>query len=130
MILNKKTILEANDVTKKLVKVPEWGGEVYVRSMSGEDRDRFENLIVQSNGKSAKSNLENFRAKLASMTLCDEAGVLLFNEEDVKALSKKSATALQRIFVVAQKLSRIGDNDIEELTRGLQENPLEGSASA
>ena len=100
-----------------------------MRGMSGEARDKFEMLILQINGKSKKANTENFRAKLASMTVCDENGDLLFTEDDVKELAKKSAAALQRIFIVAQRLSRIGNEDVKELAEGLQENPLEDSAS-
>jgi len=129
MILNRKEVLLANDIVKELVHIPEWGGDVYVRGMSGEARDKFEMLILQTNGKSKKANTENFRAKLASMTVCDENGDLLFTEDDVKELAKKSAAALQRIFIVAQRLSRIGNEDVKELAEGLQENPLEGSAS-
>jgi len=129
MILNRKEVLLANDIVKELVHIPEWGGDVYVRGMSGEARDKFEMLILQINGKSKKANTENFRAKLASMTVCDENGDLLFTEDDVKELAKKSAAALQRIFIVAQRLSRIGNEDVKELAEGLQENPLEDSAS-
>ena len=91
MILNRKEVLLANDIVKELVHIPEWGGDVYVRGMSGEARDKFEMLILQTNGKSKKANTENFRAKLASMTVCDENGDLLFTEDDVKELAKKSA---------------------------------------
>ena len=35
MILDKKSILLADDVVKELVSVPEWGGDVWVRGMTG-----------------------------------------------------------------------------------------------
>ena len=125
MILSKKDILLVNDTVIKKVHIPEWGGDVYVRSMSGEQRDQFEALIISN-----RNSVENFRAKLASMTVCDESGNLLFTEADIKELSKKSAAALQRIFVASQKLSRITPGDVTELTEALEENPLEDSASA
>ena len=130
MILDKNAILKADDLKKELVNVPEWGGDVYVRGMTGADRDKFEASIVQTRGKDQTLNMVNIRAKLASMTICDEKGNRIFTETDVKDLSNKSAHALQRIFVVAQKLSGIGDDDVKELAEGLQENPLDDSASA
>ena len=130
MILDKKSILLADDVVKELVSVPEWGGDVWVRGMTGASRDKFEASIVQTRGKDQSLNMVNIRAKLASMTICDEKGNRIFSEADVKDLSNKSAHALQRIFVVAQKLSGIGDDDVKELAEGLQENPLDDSASA
>ena len=128
MILTKDAILKADDLKKELVSVPEWGGDVYVRGMSGVDRDRFEILLLQTS-KDKKFTTENFRAKLASMSICDERGKLLFTEKDVLELANKSASALQRIFVVAQRLSGMGQTNIEELAEGLQENPLDDSVS-
>ena len=130
MILDKKAILLADDVVKELVSVPEWGGDVWVRGMTGASRDKFEASIVQTRGKDQSLNMVNIRAKLASMTICDEAGQRLFSDADIAELSNKSAAALQRIFAVAQRLSGIGEEDVKELAEGLKENPLEGSASA
>mgnify|MGYP007082016276 CR=1 FL=1 len=127
--LTKDTILHAQDLKTEVVAIPEWGGDVLVRGMTGADRDKFEASIVQMRGKDQTLNMVNIRAKVASMSICDEAGKLLFTEADIKALSLKSAHALQRVFAVAQRLSGIGDNDVKELAEGLDANPLEGSAS-
>lgn len=129
MTLNKQDILEADDIVKELVEVKEWGGEVWVRGMNGAERDKFEASIVQTRGKDTTVNMVNIRAKLASMTICDEKGNRLFSDADIVKLSTKSAHALQRVFAVAQKLSGIGEDDVKELAEGLQENPLEDSAS-
>ena len=40
-ILSKDAILAADDLPRETVHVPEWGGDVYVRTMSGTDRDAF-----------------------------------------------------------------------------------------
>jgi len=130
MILNKDSILQAQDIKTELVPVPEWGGDVYVRGMNGAERDKFEASIVQMKGKDQTVNMVNIRAKLASMTICDEQGARLFSDADIVKLATKSAVALQRIFSVAQRLSGIGEQDVKELAEGLSENPLEDSASA
>lgn len=129
MILTKDKILQVEDIQKELVNVPEWGGDVYVRGMTGAERDRFEASIVQMQGTERKLNMSNVRAKLASLTICDEQGQRLFNDADVAKLAEKSASALQRIFAVAQRLSGIGDDDVKELAEGLRANPTEDSAS-
>lgn len=128
-ILSKSDILAAVDAKIELVSVPEWGGEVYVRGMSGLERDAFETSIVQQRGKSQQVNLSNIRAKLCATSICDESGKLLFTPGDVNELGKKSAIALQRVFEVAQKLSGIGADDIDELAEGLKESPFDGSPS-
>jgi hypothetical protein len=129
MSLTKDDILKAQDLKTETVHVPEWGGDVTVRGMTGAERDKFEASIVTSKGKDRAVNMVNIRAKLASLTICDEQGKRLFSEADVEKLSAKSAAVLQRIFIVAQKLSGIGEADVKELAEALQENPLEDSVS-
>jgi hypothetical protein len=128
-LLNKQDILDIKDIEIEKVEVPEWGGFVFVKGMTGMERDTFESSIVQQRGKDARVNMVNIRAKLAAQTICDEEGVRLFNDKDIHALGKKSANALQRVFDVAQKLSGITGDDVEELAAELEENPSEGSAS-
>jgi len=128
-ILNKQAILEVKDIEIEQVDVPEWGGHVFVKGMTGMERDTFEASIVQQRGKDARVNMVNIRAKLAAQTICDEEGLRLFNDKDVKALGKKSANALQRVFDVAQRLSGITEDDVDELAENLEKNPLDGSAS-
>ena len=119
--LNRDEILAASDILTELVPVPEWGGDVYVKGMTGAERDKFEASIIEQRGKTQTMNMANIRAKLASLTICDETGRRLFNEADVQLLSKKSAAALQRVFAVAQKLSGIGDEDVKELAEGVSD---------
>jgi len=129
MALTREQFLQANDLTKELVKVPEWGGEVYVKAMTGEERDSFEAMLIMEIGEDEKVNRDNFRAKLASMTIVDEDGKLIFNENDVELLGKKNAAALQRVMKVAQRLSGIGQKDMDELTTGLNKSPFGSSHS-
>ena len=130
-MLNRTEILEASDIKVQEVAVPEWGenAAVYVKGMNGAERDKFEGSLITMRGKDKQMNMANIRAKLASMSVCDEKGKRLFNENDVQALSQKSAAALQRVFAVAQKLSGISDEDVEELAENLKNDPFDGSPS-
>jgi hypothetical protein len=128
-VLGRNDVLKADDLSRELVAVPEWGGEVWVRSMNGAERDKFEASIVQQRGNNRELNMANIRAKLAAMSICDENGKRLFGDEDIQALGQKSAAALQRVFTAAQRLSGIGEDATAELAGGLKENPLDGSVS-
>jgi len=125
--LNRKDILAAQDIAIERVEVPEWGGSVFVKGMTGAERDWLETSMVVEKGKSRTVNLANFRAKLASMTICNEQGVREFEESDCKALGEKSSSALQRVYIVSQRLSLIREEDIKELTEALEEDPFEDS---
>lgn len=112
-ILSRDAILAAGDLKKELVKVPEWGGEVYVSAMTGEARDEWEQSLVS--GKTV--SLANIRARLVAATLVDESGNRLFSNADVGALGKKSAAALERCVKVAQRLNKLTESDLEELSK-------------
>lgn len=116
-ILTRDAILTADDLPRELVSVPEWGGEVYVRTMTGEERDGFEAEMVEVKGKNQSQNLKNLRARLAARTMCDEAGAGLFTPADAAALGKKSAAALDRVLAVAMRLNGLGEKDVEELVK-------------
>lgn len=122
-LLNKEMLL-ARD-TLKVVKVEfEDGNFVYVRQMTGRERDIFEQSIMRAK-KNAKGHvetyetvLEDFRAKLAVVTVCDEKGELLLSPGDVSTLSKNmSAAKLEKIINEAQKINAITEEDKEDLIK-------------
>ena len=115
MTLNREQILKAKDSKTETVEVPEWGGTVEVKSMSGSERDAYEQSLIDV--ETRKPSLANIRAKLGAMTLVDDDGKLLFSEKDVRALGKKSAAALDRICDVAQSLNGLSNEDMEELAK-------------
>lgn len=128
-ILGREQILQANDLVTEQIAVPEWGGEVLVRSLTGEERDNYEATVVDQRGKDTKVNLRNARAKLVAWAVVDEQGGKVFTQADVLALGKKNAAALQRVFDVAMRLAGISEEDLKELTDEIEANPFGGSAS-
>lgn len=113
MSLSKADILGADDLPREEVPVPEWQGTVFVRTMTGEERDGFEQSIIDGE----KRKLDNIRAKLAALTVVDENGERLFEEGDIAELGKKSAAALDRVFAVAQRLNGLTGEDVESLAK-------------
>lgn len=116
-MLTKDQIFEIKDLQVELVDVPEWGGQVYVRGMSGSERDAFEASVVDLRGSTQKVNMQNIRARLVSLTACDQEGNRLFSDSDIIELGKKSAIALQRIFDVAQRLSGLSKEEMNLLEK-------------
>jgi len=118
MSLSRDQILQADDIQKESVNIPQWGGEVWVKGLNGAERDAFEVSIMEfREGKKPKLVLENMRAKLCAMTVCDENGKRIFKDEDIPALGKKSAKALSLIFDKAQELNGLSDEDVEKLSK-------------
>ena len=46
-VLTREQILKADDMTTERVPVPEWGGEVLVKSLTGRQRDEFEGSMIE-----------------------------------------------------------------------------------
>jgi len=128
-MLNREQILKADDIKTEEVQVPEWGGSVLVRGMTGAERDRYEAAVVEQNGKNTKVNMRNARARLMTMTVVDEKGNKLFTQADIETLGQKSAAALQRVFEVATRLAGIGDEDLDELSKNSLPGQSEDSIS-
>lgn len=113
--LSAAQIFEADDSSIEWVDVPEWGGGVFVKNMSGEERDAYEQSCMKKDGREYAPSLDNMRAKLLVQTVVDEDGKRLFTDSQVAKLGAKSARAIQRVYNVASKLNGITDADIEEL---------------
>jgi hypothetical protein len=128
-LLSRDDILSVDDKVWEDITVPEWGGEVRVRGMSGTQRDEYEASIIQQNGNDRKVNLANMRAKLVARCLIGEDGRLLFTSEDVRALGRKSARALERVFDKSRELSGMSEEDVEKLAENFGDDPSDGDTS-
>ncbi|WP_306186976.1 hypothetical protein [Streptomyces sp. MK5] len=119
--LSAEQILDADDLPWEDVDVPEWGGTVRVRGMSGTDRDKFEAAMLSKDMQSVSKDtaLERYRARLAAACLVDENGRRMFRSDaEIKRLGEKSAQALQRVVDVASRLSGLTQEDQDELLGG------------
>lgn len=115
--LSRDAILGTDDLKKQLVKVPEWGGEVYVRCMTGTERDTFESEAYTVKGKNVEINRENFRARLLVRVIVDEKNERLFSDKDIASLGAKSGKCLDRLFSVAMTINGLSREDVEDLTK-------------
>ena len=129
-LLTRQEILSIRDIRTETVFVPEWGGAVRIKAMTGKERDAWETALFQIDGKDVKMNKENLRAKLVALTVVDEAGQRLFTEADVEALGSKSASALDRIYQASQKLSGLAPDDIKEMEKNLETDHSDSTASS
>jgi hypothetical protein len=115
--LTREAILAVQDLAREEVQVPEWGGSVSIKSMTGTERDAWEQSLVPAEGKAgkaSKADVRNIRARLVAMCAVDEAGQRLFTDADVQALGAKSAVALDRCARVAQRLNGLMPEALED----------------
>jgi len=140
VLLNREMLLQRDEL--QIEKVELTKGYVYVREMTGKEKDTWEKSLMKQKPSGNKNrpidyevDIEGFRAKLAVVTVCDADGVLLFKPQDVQTLnSMMSASNLDKIITVAQRLNRISEEDKEEILKNseaVQENSSSsGSANS
>lgn len=60
--------------------------------------------------------MRNARAKLIVLCAVDEGGRPLFTEDDVRALGRKAAKPLDRLFDACRRLAGLSEDDVDRLT--------------
>lgn len=102
-LLTRADILAAKDDSVELVEVPEWGGTVRLRGMTGSERDGWEADLVAAERKGLVPR--DLRVRRVAMCLVDEDGRRLFGDKDLAELGRKSGTVIDRLDDVVLRLS-------------------------
>ncbi|HJV73170.1 MAG TPA: hypothetical protein VJ654_03025 [Noviherbaspirillum sp.] len=124
-LLTKTAILSASDLKHEDVPVPQWGGTVRVRTMTGTERDEFRAAIACDGGVP----IGKFSAALLAATIVDESGARLFTVADMEALQSKSAASLDAPAAVAMRLNGLGGNAIEDAAKNSESDQSGDSGS-
>jgi hypothetical protein len=111
MALSRDGILGATDIKTKEVDVPEWGGSVLIKGMTGAERDQFE---AGNRDGSGNQNLRNLRARFLVRCIVNETGTRMFADQDAAALGKKSSSALNRLWEAANDINGTSEAAQEE----------------
>jgi hypothetical protein len=117
----RERILATQDITSELVEVPEWGVTVQVRSMTARERSQ---AIKAWSGDDDRVDLEQLYPVLLVQTVFDpETGERVFQPEDVDTLNTKNSAALERLAVVAVRLSGMDQKAVDEAAKRFPEEP-------
>lgn len=106
--LSRQSILDARTPALEIVEVPEWGGAVFVRSLS------LGAMLALSPKLQRDGDVS---VDLVIACVCDEAGDLVFTEEDADQLRELHYGAMQRVALAALKLNRLRGEDTEALAK-------------
>ncbi len=127
----REDVLTASDIVTEDIFVPEWKNKWYrVRGLTGNERDNYEQSMFTTKGNRMVPKLALATARLVSLSVVDEAGKLIFTEDDVRELGRKSAAALQRVYELARRLSGLSEQDVEDLVKNSESVQSESSTSA
>ena len=116
--LTKAEIL-AVPLATEAVDVPEWGGTVKVRVMSGLERDQFDRVVASKSNVDGKvTDPSGFKSLLVRLTVCNDDGELLFSQDDVSELDGTNGSALERVAFAAMAINGLSPNGV----KGMEEN--------
>lgn len=100
-MLSARDILDKEDLKKKIIYIEEWDGNVRIQSMTAADAEKFKDL--------KDKDLSDSMVSAIIMSVVDEYGNPLFDQEHVEALKKKSIKAFMTIQNEVLKLNGFDD---------------------
>ena len=127
--LTKSDIFAADDLPTENVDIPEWGGVLTVRTLTGTERDEFENAVAKAT-RGERMDLRGLKVRLVQLTVLNGDGGLMFNEAELSKLNNKSASVIDRIFQVSQRLNGLAAEDVEEMMENSNADPAGDSGSS
>lgn len=101
--LTRSEILERRSFRTETVEVPEWGGAVRLREMSGADRQAIQAAVLRA--QKGPSASEDVHAHVVACAAVNENGEKIFSPSDVPALSRQPAGLLKRLAEKALEIS-------------------------
>lgn len=122
-------IFASDDILKEIVEIPEWGGiKIEVRSLTGADRARILETGVDALGN---VSLQRVYPEMVIASAYDpDSGERVFEEADKDGLMSKNALAIDRLAMVATKLSGLQDDAVDKAGNGSSSTRKGGSTSS
>jgi hypothetical protein len=132
MILNRESILAQKNFGIKEIEVPELGGNVYIRKWSGKDRAKFlqASITVDSGNVDVKyEKIFDNMSLVVALSLCDETGARMFNDEEIELINELNADAIQSIYQHALELNSLVQKSLQEAAKNSNAIQNEDSTS-
>jgi len=126
-------ILNADDKEIKEFSLPRVG-KIYLRTITGKERDDFEKSMYEMRGKDIKFKdkaLDNLKARFLVLCICEKDGTRAFSDarEDIESIGSLSARTVDFLFTEAQKMNALSEDDVQELLGNSEAAPQEDSNS-
>ncbi len=128
-------IRECDDITRELVKVPEWNCAIEMRSPTAAEGYALEEWYLAAKGSDDDKtpNPAKFRGMKERYISCcaydPDTGKQLFGEEDIEWLQEKSSNVIEGLWNVASRLTGLTEDEAEKLGKSLESGEAKGSGS-
>jgi hypothetical protein len=132
-VLSRADFIAATQMKREAVPVPELGGTVFISQLYAAQLLDYNEYLQQLKRDGATEitpsiSLE-LMARLVSLAACDETGVPLFTESDVKELTKSHPGVLLALSTKAMELSGLSSDAVKEVAEQLKKNQNDASST-
>jgi len=93
------------------------GGQVKLKAMSACEKDMFEQRWLELKDRVGDAEIPNIRAFFVIHHVVDEDNKLMFTIDDLEAVGNQSGLEIDKLFVAAQRLSGLSDDDEVDLKK-------------
>lgn len=121
--------IEAAQPSTRSVPVPELGGSVVVKEMSGSLRNAFEAAVAAVQAGGSSKALDGIIIRLVSECTLDEDGKVLLDPDRTRRLFHRKPRAVFRLRDEIIGLSAMSEDDLEAMTEVFGDDPSEDSTS-
>jgi hypothetical protein len=119
-------ISAADDLPREPVEVPWFDEKLYIRGLSGDEKDEWYARNMPNGDFQWRSGLTS---SLLVKTLVTEDGDRLFGDDETEALGRKSAAVLSELMAVAMRLSGLNEETEVAVEEGFG-NAQDGASSS
>lgn len=115
-LINLQDVLNATDTRQITYNVPEWGGDIIIKTLTAGARDDYEKglLIKDENGQLVRSPVLS-PAKFVAACVYQEDGQKMFRtDEHIKVLESKNYNVVRRIFEKCLEVNAMSDDSVGE----------------
>lgn len=139
MSLSREDILNAPDLERRTIEVPEWDGEIILQELNCANRELLESKFIRIKAEAETRNeitpdgvgaYQGLRALGLSMSICDESGKLLFTPDDIGQLGSKNYEVLDRLFEAVMDMSGMGVDAVDGAKKNFSETQLSDSGTS
>ena len=114
MTLTREQFLSADDTETEVVTIDGFGS-VRIRSITGDQRDRWAEYLGRFNDGTPKPF--GWKALLVTMGCIDDTGALLFKESEAALIGRKHPRTVNILFDAIQRLSAMTEEAREEIEK-------------
>jgi len=114
--LSKDAIFAVNDSDAHEVDVPEWGGSILLRTMTGKQRNDYEHWAT-TQSKAKVPDYRGIRERLIICCAVTEDGKPLFTEGDLSKLAEKNSEVIDRLHTKCRVICGMDEDAVEDAVK-------------